>query len=77
MLGFADVAGYDISEVVRQRPRVMIQNYEENVIRGCGEDCKPFEFSSDLCWKLININPGTHCELVLRPSKGGLILLHF
>ena len=77
MLGFADLARYDISEVVRQQSSLMIQNYEENVIRGCGEDGEPFQISCDLCGKLININPGTHCEPVSRPSKGGLILLNF
>ena len=77
MLGFADIARYDISEVVIQQSRVMIQNCEENVIRGCGEDCEPFKISSYLCRKLININPGTHCELVSRPSRGRLILLNF
>ena len=69
MLGFADVARYDISEVVRKHSRVMIQDDEENVVRGCGEDCEPFEISFYLRWKLININPGTHCELVSRPGN--------
>ena len=74
MFGFPDIFRNDIAEIVRQQPCLVVENYEENGIGDCGEDCVPLEISSDLCWKLININPGTYGELVFRPGKGLLIL---